>query len=108
MISEIQVNGVTRGFRFGTYAFAVATKEENCSITELYKRLGEGSLTAILSFLYGAASSYEKHHKREVNFSPVDVADWLDEIGFDKATDIITNGLKQPKNDLPPETEGAK
>lgn len=108
MVSEIEVNGVKRGFRFGTYTFAVATKEENCSITQLYERLGEGNLTAILNFLYAAAVSYQKHKKLPVDFDAVDVSDWLDVIGLEKSTNLITEGLKQPKNDLPPEKEGAK
>ncbi len=109
MISEIQVGEVKRGFKFGTYSMAVTCKEEKCSVTELGKRLmnPEDNLETLLNFLYGAAVAYQKSKRLEVDFTPVDVSDWLDEMGLDKAMEIINEGLKQPKNDLPLET-GAK
>lgn len=110
MISEIEVNGVKRGFKFGTYSMAITCKEEKCSVTELGNRLekAEENLETILNFMYGAAVAYQKSKKLEVDFTPVDVADWLDVIGLEKSMLIIAEGLKQPKNDLPPVTEGAK
>lgn len=110
MVSEIEVNGVSRGFKFGTYAMAITCKEEGCSVTELGEKLQDPSnnLLTLLNFLYGAAVSYCKSKGVNPDFTASEVSDWLDEIGIDKAMSIITEGMKQPKNDLPPVTGAAQ
>lgn len=96
-----------RGFKFGTYAFAVACEREACSLVELLKRLGLGGdessnvgIMSLLNTFYGAAVHYSESQNQKVDYKPSDVSDWLDEIGLDAAGDMLRGGFEQyqPKN----------
>ena len=117
-IIEFKVGDVDRGFKFGTYAFAIASKEEGCSLSELFKRIGipyevtledkttetrrdEVNIMTLLNVFYGAAVQYaEQQTKTKPNFTVADVSDWIDELGLAKTQEILMEGLGQyqPKN----------
>jgi hypothetical protein len=107
----------TKGFKFGTYAFAVACEQDKCTLSEILKRIGipyedvdaDGNrikkvdpvnIMSLLHIFYGAAVHYAQSQKRKADFQPSDVSDWLDELGLDKVNEILANGLNQyvPKN----------
>lgn len=95
-----------RGFKFGTYAFAVACEKDNCAMDVLLKRIGVGqtapkvNVMSLLRVFYGAAVHYAEHKKTQIDFNQSDVSDWLDEIGLEKVNEILSDGLQQytPKN----------
>lgn len=101
-IFEFEVSGQKRGFKFGTMALAIAEEKEGKSLQSIFKSLSEGkaSMMLLLHILYGAAVQYATHAKQSVDFTVSDVSDWIEEIGFDAATEMISEGFKQyqPKN----------
>lgn len=121
-IFDFEIGGKKRGFKFGTYAMAIACRAENCKVGELLKKIGlttevkEGEersgnidLMALLNFYHAAAVAHAEHNKQPVDFTVQDVSDWLDELGEEKMAKITTEGLTQyePKNERAPETPGA-
>jgi hypothetical protein len=103
---EVGEPKVKRGFKFGTFAFAVACKEDGTPLSELLKKIGVGvenptvDIMALLNVFYGAAVQYAKEKRQPLDFHPVDISNWMDELGVDEVTRILTNGLTQysPKN----------
>lgn len=102
----------TRGFKFGTYAFAVACEYDKCSVSDILKRIGipyevdkqtkadPVNIMSLLHLFYGAAVHYAKSNRLSQDFNTSDVSDWLDELGIEKVSQILSNGLNQysPKN----------
>jgi hypothetical protein len=102
----------TKGFKFGTYAFAVACEQDKCTLSEILKRIGipyeqDGkqkvepvNIMSLLNIFYGAAVHYAQSQKRKADFQPSDVSDWLDELGLERVNEILAEGLNQyvPKN----------
>jgi hypothetical protein len=118
-IFEFKIGEVERGFKFGTYAVSVACEKENCTVDELFRRIGVGAKSkeqirvnpmTLLSFFYGAAVHYAESKRKEIDFKVVDVSDWLDEIGAEQTQKILLEGVSVylPKNFQPPQTEGAE
>ncbi len=109
---EVEIGGKTRGFKFGTYQMGIACHEESLllnrtvDMVELGRRMDSGNLSTILNFLYGAAYAYCVSKKEKVDFGPIDVSEWIDEIGFDKAMQLLSDGMRTPKNPEAPQTEG--
>jgi hypothetical protein len=101
------------GFKFGTYAISVACDKEKCNISELFSRVGfndkgEVNLKSLLNLWYGAAVHYSESNNIDLDFSPANVSDWLDEIGLEKVKTTYIEGLRQfvPKNSQAPEKTG--
>ncbi len=86
---EFEINGKKRGFRFGTYTFKLiyelAGKDVN--IEDVFTKLGnrDGStldqFEFLTTFCYACAKHYALSNKQEIDFTEVDVADWIDERG---------------------------
>lgn len=92
-IQEVEVNGVKRGFKFGPLAIAIGEREDGCKAGELFKKISEGDQLAILNLFYGAAVNYCKAKKAAVEFTASDVADWVYEMGIEKAMAVYSAGL---------------
>jgi hypothetical protein len=111
-IFEFEIEGKKRGFKFGTYAFAVACDQDKSVLSDLLKKIGvpyevDGekradpvNIMSLLNVFYGAAVHYAKHKKQGVDFTPDEVSDWLDELGLEKVNGYLQEGLNQysPKN----------
>lgn len=115
-IFEFEVNGVKRGFKFGTYALSIACEKDDCALDVLLRRCGvpytvkkngkdelksdAPKLKSLLHLFYGAAVHYAEDRDQPSNFKPSTVSDWLDEIGLDKLDSMLVQGLTQysPKN----------
>ncbi len=113
-ISEfVDTNGVKRGFKLGTYAFAIACKADGCSLDILLRRIGIAytdehgnekkdpvNLESLLNVFYGAAVHYSQNNNVKVDFNASHVSDWIDHLGIEKANEILSDGLNQyvPKN----------
>jgi hypothetical protein len=116
---EIGEPKVKRGFKFGTYAFAIACEKDDCPLNVLLQRIGVGAdevsinkvnVMTLLRVFYGAAVHYAEHVKQPADFSQSDVSDWVDELGLERINEILTNGLSQyvPKNSNSPTETGEK
>lgn len=110
-IHEFDFDGKKRGFKFGTYAMAIAQKRSGAKgVVELLSKLqaGGGDFMTLLDLFYGAAENYAEHKKIPVDFTMSDVSDWVDEMGFEKAALMINEMLSQynPKNSTPPVNPG--
>ena len=115
-IFEFEVNGIKRGFKFGTYALAIAQERDGCELSTLFQRIGYGKMEgrnvnvmSLLNIFYGAAVHYAESKRQEIDFSASDVSDWLDEMGLEKTNNMLASGLETftPKNSnsLPEERE---
>lgn len=123
---EFEIDGVTRGFRFGTWAVNIISKESGeRDIKKIFQKIqgyevknekGEviervhPDTDMILTFFFGCASHYADHKKQKVDFRPVDVADWLDELGLEKINEMTLQlfDMYIPKNSNPPVMTGEK
>lgn len=116
-IVDIEINGKKRVFKFGTLSMAIFCELEKMSLKSFSDLFGkdendESKLSPqnVLNLLYSAAAAYNRSQKIEVDFNSDDVADWMDEIGFDKAIILIGQGLSpyNPKNSAPPKENGGE
>ncbi len=118
-IFRLKLNdGTEIGFKFGTYAMAIACDKDKCSLSTFFERVGlsddkklkkkEVKLSSLLHLWYGAAVNYYEHINKEVDFTVSHVSDWIDEIGYEKITETYQKALTQyvPKNSQAPETAG--
>ncbi len=103
-------DGTKVGFKCGSYAIAIACREAKVdSIQELFAKMADQDLLAIIALFYGAACQYKLSQKQEVDISPDTVSDWIEAMGEEKAnkaTLVLLETLK-PKNVQAPTTEGA-
>lgn len=116
-IFEYDVEGVKRGFKFGTYGISIACEKEDCAVDVLYRRCGmpyvikntDGKeeikadtpkLKSLLHLIYGAAVHYAEDNNLPIDFKVSHVSDWLDLIGEEKVKQMLSAGLLQyvPKN----------
>ena len=126
-IFEYEVEGVKRGFKFGTYGISIACEKEGCDVGTLYKKCGvpyldkneKGepvvksdmpNLKSLLHLVYGAAVHYAEDNDLPINFKVSNVSDWLDILGEEAIKPMFTHGLKQyvPKNLKSPAGTGEK
>lgn len=107
-IEVVEINGVKRGFKFGPRSVALAEREDGCKAGELFKKMQDGDQLAVLNMFYGAAVDYANVNKKTIDFNSSDVADWVYDMGFDKAMDILNVGLKSynEKNRKAPQEAG--
>lgn len=108
----IEINGTERGFLFGTYTMKLIREETGIlTVEELWGNLfpkvqkdEDGNvvrqiididyLSFLTKFYYCCAKHYALSNKQKVEFSEIDVSDWLDEIGKDKALEIFNILIK--------------
>jgi hypothetical protein len=94
--------GKIKGLKFGTYTFRIINElmGKDTPIEEVFKSLEktDGSLLDKFEFLnkfcYACAKHYSLSKKLEVDFSEIDVADWIDEIGIVTAQSYMNELLK--------------
>lgn len=126
-IFEYEVEGVKRGFKFGTYGISIACEKEGCDVGTLYRRCGipyldknekgepvvkvdSANLKALLHLVYGAAVHYAEDNDLPIDFKVSHVSNWLDILGEDAIKPMFEHGLKQyvPKNSTSPTEMGEK
>lgn len=102
-VAVIEASGRKRGFRFGTYQMGKAAACDKCDIIEMLKRIDApgSNISTVLNFLYAAAVTYCEGNKEEVDFTVIDVSDWLDEVGLTKGMELIREGLATPNSPAP-------
>lgn len=102
---EFEAGGKLRGWRFGTYSIKIISERTGVKdIAEIFRLMAEQDLTIILAFYYACAVTYAHHKGQEVDFKEVDVSEWVEEIGFEKANEYSLRLTSQylPKNLNPP------
>lgn len=109
-IHEFEFEGKTRGFLFNFVTLGILEERENTPIDDIIQRFSKGSkspkLKLVLSFFHAAAINYADEKGRQIDFTLNDVSEWVQFIGFDKATGLMSNALKSttPKNSKPLQT----
>jgi|SRR6478609_1687860 len=102
-MTEVEVYGKSRGFIFGTYTLKIIREQTGINtVEELWQRLFPDQqketsieyLDFLTKFFYCCALHYTKSKKQEVDFSEIDVSDWLDEIGKEKSLEIFSELVK--------------
>jgi hypothetical protein len=114
---EFEVFGKTRGFKLGTYTFKLINQEAGTkTVEEVFEKLKEKREDFACTFYWCCAKHWAMSAKQDVDFSEVDVADWLDELGLEQMQTIsaqlfktyITKNLKAPETGLELQSSNGK
>ena len=103
-IIEKEIDGKLVGFRFNMLTLGKACHIEQCSVDELYKRLGmtikDGKqeqptdLITMNNFFFAAAVNYKDGKGEKVDFTATDVSDWLE---YFDINEILIMAFKTPE-----------
>ncbi len=100
---ETTINDQKVGFKCGALAIAIACRESGCkTINELFAKMAEQDLLAILALFYGAACQYSGKKAPELTMDMV--SDYLEAMGEDeanKATLVMLEAFKPKKATAP-------
>jgi len=108
-IIEIKLGEKIMGFKFGTYTFKVIRELTGVdTIEEVFKKLTvSNNAEFIVSFVQSCAIHYAKEKKQDYNFSDMDAAGWIDEMGLVTSRLMITELIKAyTAKNLPAPTTG--
>ena len=113
-MKEVQISGKTRGFEFGTYTFKLIAEETGINTVEgvfnalvpTEEDVKQINMSFMSSFCFCCAKHYALIKKEKIDFTEIDVAGWLDELGFLESSNIIQDLIKiySEKNLKAPET----
>lgn len=107
-IFEIQIGDKVRGFKFGTLSMGYACQKINCTLGELSIKIDSETLKPleVVYIIEGGARAYNVDKKIPIDFDESNVADWIDELGFEVGMKLLKAGLEiyVPKNSAAPET----
>ncbi len=108
-IIEVQVGDKTIGFKFGTYTFKVIRELTGVdTIEDVFKKLTiSNNAEFLVSFVQACAIHYAREKRvGKVDFSDMDAAEWIDEMGLVASRLMITELIKAytVKNLPAPET----
>jgi hypothetical protein len=107
-IYEATIEGQKVGFKCGTLAIAIACREAGCkTIQELFAKMAEQDLLAILALFYGSACQYSGKKAPELTMDIV--SDWIEAMGEEQAqkATLVMLEMFKPKN-APAPKKGAK
>lgn len=107
-IAEIEVSGVKQGLKFGMLASGYFCQVEGITLKGMTEQLKNPTPLTFVNCVFGAAKSFNESKGLPVDFTVSQVADWIDEIGIEKISEIIFGAMqvyedKQEKNVLTPE-----
>jgi hypothetical protein len=103
---EFEIDGRKRGFNFGTYTFKLINKiaGKELTIEQVFEGLEENKKEngpTILEkidfrrmFLQACAQHYCLSTRQEIDFTEVDISDWMDELGAEKVNEQMTELLR--------------
>lgn len=78
MINEAVLDGKTRQFLFGNYAFKKLYDEQGVSMLDFSNQLQTGNFSLISDVAYWAMKAADVYFKRSGDYTPDEVAVWLD------------------------------
>lgn len=82
MIEFDTADGVKRGLKFGTYTFQLINEITGTStVEEVFEKLKDGTPGFATLFYFACAKHYALSKKLPVDFEPIHVADWMDDLG---------------------------
>lgn len=94
-ITEFEIGGKRRGFKLGTYTFKLINQVTGTkSIEEVFDKMKSKDSDFNLSVYFCCAKHYAMSNKQPIDFEEVDVADWIDEVGLDKMSEITAELFK--------------
>lgn len=106
--TTFEIEGVERGFKFGTYTFKIIQKDlggEN-DPDKVLKGLTDGDLGAVAMFYHACAIHWHKYNKKPIDFEEVHVMEWIEDLGHERMSEISKVMLEsfQIKNQAAPVT----
>lgn len=107
--AEIEVSGVKRGLKFGMLASGYFCEKEGITLKQMTDQLSNPTPFTFVNCIFAAARSYNESKELPVDFTVSQVADWIDEIGVDRISEIVFTAMqvyedKNEKNALTPES----
>lgn len=103
-MDTIKIGGDARAFKFGINQSIFFCKLRNVSITDMNKLLNdmEGDDGSILrDLLWSALKEGARKEKKEFNYDPFDVGDWLDDTSEDDIAKMLNAWVESVTNGLP-------
>lgn len=98
-IYETTINGQKVGFKCGSLAIAIACREAQVkTVQELFAKMADQDLLAILALFYGSACQYSNKRSPELTMDMV--SGWIESMGekdANEATMVLLETFK-PKN----------
>jgi hypothetical protein len=106
---QFDIQGIQRGFKFGTLSNALFCKTEGIKPKDIQDRILNDDPFIDIDYSYYAAVAYCQINKKDVDFTKEDVACWIDEMGVERLKEMMIEAFRSyiPKNVLPPK-EGEK
>lgn len=97
-----------RGFKFGTWVLGELVEHLNCSVEDVEDKINSNPFRTLPLLFYYSAVLYKKSQKEEVDFTDVDVHDWIDTAGgFDSETVVkILDAFNKSMTKNTPKEEG--
>lgn len=87
-------DGTQRGLKFGTYTFRLINELAGTkTISEVFDGLASGDLIFTTHFYFACAKHYALSKKEIVDFTSLEVMDWLDEMGMEELTKVTAELL---------------
>lgn len=97
-IIEFEISGKKRGLKFGQYALLLASRKDECSLSQFFTRvLVDKETLSFIHLLYGAAVSWCESKNKKIDFTVEDISEWINELGVERMTEYINEGLKAPE-----------
>jgi len=94
MIEFNTLDGKQRGLKFGTYTFRLINELAGTkTISEVFDGLSSGNMDFATHFYFACAKHYVLSKKQPVDFTSLEVMDWLDELGMERLTEITAELL---------------
>lgn len=87
--TEIDFKGQKIGLKFGTLSSGIFCEQENITLSEMVQRLNKPTPFTFIHIYFAAAKAYAMSNKIDFIYSVSDAADWIDELGFHKASELI-------------------
>ncbi len=93
-VSEFEILGEVRGFKFGMGAMMRLCQLEGTNFKGVQEKLSQGDVPVMIHLLYSAAVEYCKLYKKENEPTLAEVANWADELG-DRLQEVLSAAFEQ-------------
>lgn len=109
-MTDFEVEGVKRGFKFGTYTFKLINQLAGTkTVEDVFNKLAAGEQDFASTFYFACAKHWSMFNKADIDFDEVHVTEWVENLGAEKMSEItkelleiyITKNLKAPETGRP-------
>lgn len=100
---EVKVDGIVRGFVFGTNTIRIFRGLTGIeTIEDIFNGIGNKDkvrtqidhIGFLNDFLWACAQDYCRRNKQPMDFTPADVSDWFEEIGIVETRGVLDSLIK--------------